>query len=99
MIRRETRCQMPFLKSLFTLEGKNAIVTGTASGLGQHCAETRARAGARVALFDINQDGLTETAARIKEIGGPSVSQVVDISQTKAIDAGVSSKRSAPSTS
>ncbi|MEZ4418297.1 MAG: SDR family NAD(P)-dependent oxidoreductase [Nitrospirales bacterium] len=92
---------MPFLKSLFTLEGKNAIVTGAASGLGQHYAETLARAGARVALFDINQDGLAETAARIKEIGGQSVSQIVDISQTKTVDAGVTegSKRSAPSTS
>lgn len=80
---------MPFLKSLFTLEGKNAIVTGAASGLGQHCAETLARAGARVALLDINQDGLAKTAARIKKIGGQSVSQVVDISQTKAVDAGV----------
>ncbi len=80
---------MSFLKSLFTLEGKNAVVTGAASGLGRHCAETLAQAGAGVALLDINQDGLAETAARIEPIGVQLLTKVVDISRTKDVEAGV----------
>jgi NAD(P)-dependent dehydrogenase (short-subunit alcohol dehydrogenase family) len=44
-----------------------AIVTGGASGLGQATARALARAGAKVAIFDINQEAGEATA---KEIGG-----------------------------
>lgn len=38
------------------LEGKVAIVTGAASGLGQNCAERFARAGARVVVADLQEE-------------------------------------------
>jgi len=47
------------------IEGHGAIVTGGASGLGAATAEALAKAGAKVALFDINADLARETAARI----------------------------------
>jgi len=44
-----------------------AVVTGGASGLGQATARALAKAGAKVAIFDINEDAGEATA---KEIGG-----------------------------
>lgn len=54
------------------LQGKVAIVTGAASpiGLGRNMTEALVRAGARVAMMDINQDWLDETSNDMREIGG-----------------------------
>jgi len=43
------------------LTGKAALVTGAAGGIGRACALTLARAGARVAVADINLAGAEET--------------------------------------
>jgi hypothetical protein len=44
-----------YLESLFSLHGKNALVTGAASGLGRRCAVVLAQAGTRVALVDLTR--------------------------------------------
>ena len=46
-------------------KGHAAVVTGAASGLGAETAATLARAGAKVALLDVNIDGAREVASRI----------------------------------
>jgi NAD(P)-dependent dehydrogenase (short-subunit alcohol dehydrogenase family) len=46
-------------------KGHATIVTGAASGLGAETAAHLAKAGAKVALFDVNLDGARETAAKI----------------------------------
>ncbi len=46
-------------------KGHAAIVTGAASGLGAETAAQLAKAGAKVALLDVNFDGARETAAKI----------------------------------
>ena len=46
-------------------KGHAAIVTGAASGLGAETAAHLAKAGAKVALLDVNFDGARETAAKI----------------------------------
>ncbi len=55
-----------------TLEGRIAIVTGAASpiGMGRSITEGLVRAGARVAMLDINEDWLDETASVMQELGG-----------------------------
>ena len=55
-----------------TLEGRIAIVTGAASpiGMGRSITEGLVRAGARVAMLDINADWLDETASVMQELGG-----------------------------
>lgn len=58
---------MSYLESLFSLRGKNALVTGAASGLGRRCVTVLAQAGARVTLVDVDQGGLVETAATISQ--------------------------------
>src|SRR5262245_42252897 len=51
------------------LDGKVAIVTGAAGGLGRAFALALAAEGARVVCADINRDGATETAQLINDAG------------------------------
>lgn len=55
--------------SVFDISGKTALVTGAASGLGADCARTYARAGANVALLDVNEAGAREVADEINDAG------------------------------
>ena len=41
------------------------VITGAAGGLGKAVAESFAKRGARLALWDINEDGLKQTAEEI----------------------------------
>lgn len=50
------------------IKGQAAIVTGGASGLGAACARALAAAGAKVAVFDLNEKSAAEVAADIKGI-------------------------------
>ncbi|HYX53620.1 MAG TPA: SDR family NAD(P)-dependent oxidoreductase, partial [Candidatus Limnocylindrales bacterium] len=52
------------------LEGKVAIVTGAARGIGQATAELFAQHGAKVVMSDIDPDPLKEAAAAISKNGG-----------------------------
>ncbi len=67
-------------KELFNLEGKAALVTGAALGLGRSFARTLAEAGADVAIADINQERLPETEKIIEEVGGKALKIVADVS-------------------
>ena len=49
------------------LEGKSAVVTGAASGIGAATARRFTREGARLLLADVNEDGVAEVA---RELGG-----------------------------
>lgn len=61
------------------LQGRRALVTGAAGGLGRAFAEGFAAAGARVFAADLNEAGARETAALIKGAGGEAYSGVVDV--------------------
>jgi NAD(P)-dependent dehydrogenase (short-subunit alcohol dehydrogenase family) len=70
-----------YLESIFSLRGKNALVTGAASGLRRRCAVVLPQAGARVALVDVNQAGLAETAATI----GHAVALPADVTRSDEV--------------
>ena len=72
------------------LNGLSAIVTGGASGLGAATARALNQAGAKVALFDINQEA-GEVLAH--EIGGTYCQ--VDVTDDASVDAGFASARAA----
>ncbi|MEO1336829.1 MAG: SDR family NAD(P)-dependent oxidoreductase, partial [Myxococcota bacterium] len=67
-----------------------AIVTGGASGLGEGTARRLAADGAKVALFDLNEE---RGEAVAKEIGG--IFCKVDVSDEASIDAGFARARDA----
>jgi NADP-dependent 3-hydroxy acid dehydrogenase YdfG len=51
--------------------GKVAAVTGAGSGIGQALAVELARSGAKVAISDVDTDGLAQTEELLKAIGAP----------------------------
>jgi NAD(P)-dependent dehydrogenase (short-subunit alcohol dehydrogenase family) len=61
------------------LQGKVAIVTGAASGIGAVTAETLARHGASVVVAGHRREGAEAVAARIREAGGTAVGVGVDV--------------------
>jgi 3-hydroxybutyrate dehydrogenase len=71
------------------LEGKSAIVTGAASGLGREIALTFAREGARVAVADLDRVAADRVAAEIRAAGGEGIGVAMDVGSEDAVTAGV----------
>ncbi|MBJ6134116.1 SDR family oxidoreductase [Ochrobactrum sp. Q0168] len=67
------------------LNGKRAIVTGAASGIGNAIARALARHGVRIAIADINGDAAKRAAS---ELGGDAVGLAMDVSQRASVEAG-----------
>ena len=72
------------------VQGQAAIVTGGGSGLGAGTARVLAAAGAKVALFDVNEEGAQKVAA---EIGGIAVP--CDVSDAASAEAAIATARDA----
>jgi NAD(P)-dependent dehydrogenase (short-subunit alcohol dehydrogenase family) len=74
--------------SAFTLDGKVAVVTGAASGMGRTTAKLFADTGARVAIFDLNEAGANDTAQAIREAGGEAIVVACDLEKESDVLAG-----------
>jgi NAD(P)-dependent dehydrogenase (short-subunit alcohol dehydrogenase family) len=61
------------------LEGKRAIITGAAGGIGRAAARLFAAEGARILIADFQQEGLEQTIALLKEDGYSVLSAVADV--------------------
>lgn len=72
------------------LEGKVAIVTGAASGIGRASAERFAAEGARVVIADLDESGARESAEAITGDGGEATHVRVDVTRADDTDAMVS---------
>jgi 3-oxoacyl-[acyl-carrier protein] reductase len=68
-----------------SIEGKVAIVTGAASGMGRATAELFADEGARVAAIDINAEQLQQVVDGISGAGHDAKGWVLDLADSDAI--------------
>lgn len=71
------------------LNGKTAVVTGAASGIGKEIALTLARAGAAVAIADLNQAGAEAVAREIEQAGGKAMGVAMDVTNEEAVNQGI----------
>ena len=64
--------------------GKVAVVTGAGSGIGQALAVELARSGAKVAISDVDTEGLAQTEEQLKAIGAPVKADRLDVTEREA---------------
>ena len=76
-----------------SLKGKNAVVTGSASGIGRACAVQLAKDGAAIAVWDLDAKGADETVAMITKAGGRAIACVGDAASREGIAASLERTR------
>src|SRR6266487_6980177 len=72
------------------VEGKVALVTGGASGIGRATALTFAREGAKLVVADMNEEGGHQTVHMITEKGGEAIFVRTDVSKAVEVQALIS---------
>src|ERR671925_2211633 len=72
------------------VEGKVALVTGGATGMGRATALTFAREGAKLVIADMNEEGGHQTVHMITEQGGEAIFVKTDVTQATAVEALIS---------
>lgn len=72
------------VREMFELDGKVAAVTGGARGIGRACADALQEMGARIALLDILEDRLEQSA---REMGDGTLGIVCDVTDKAAVTA------------
>jgi NAD(P)-dependent dehydrogenase (short-subunit alcohol dehydrogenase family) len=68
--------------------GDAVVVTGAAQGIGRAIALELARCGARLALWDVAEEGCAEMAAECAGLGAEAVCRKVDVSDPEQVSAG-----------
>jgi 3-oxoacyl-[acyl-carrier protein] reductase len=68
-----------------SVAGHSVIVTGAASGMGRATAHVFSDEGARVAVVDINADGVKNVVEEIRGAGGEAAGWAVDLADAAAI--------------
>ena len=71
-----------------SLQGKVALVTGAASGLGKNIALTYAQAGAAVGVADLNIEAAQGTVKEIEAAGGKALALAMDVTSQEQVTAG-----------
>jgi 3-oxoacyl-[acyl-carrier protein] reductase len=75
------------LSRIHDLSGRNAALTGAASGIGKATALTLGAAGAAIVCADIDETGAQATADEITAAGGKAVAMRADVTKQADVDA------------
>jgi NADP-dependent 3-hydroxy acid dehydrogenase YdfG len=67
-------------------DGKVAVVTGAGSGIGQALAIGLGRSGAKLAISDVDAEGLAATEERLTAIGAPVKADRLDVTEREAFE-------------
>ena len=68
-----------------TIKGKVSVITGAGSGIGRALAYELARRGAKLAISDVDDAGLAETAKQVRVIGAAVHEQRLDVTDRAAV--------------
>jgi 3-hydroxybutyrate dehydrogenase len=71
------------------LEGRSAVVTGAASGIGKDIALRFAREGGKVAVADLDKRGAETTVHEIAAAGGVAMAVAMDVTDERQVDEGI----------
>ena len=71
------------------LDGKIVLITGSAKGIGRATALAFAREGARLALLDIDAEGLASLKSEAEALGAGAAFAPTDLATSSGIDAGI----------
>jgi gluconate 5-dehydrogenase len=77
-----------YLRELFSLDGRVAVITGGSSGIGQAIARALAGAGARVVLIARGEDALDEAASRLRAAGADAAWVGADLGDRASLERG-----------
>jgi 2-dehydro-3-deoxy-L-rhamnonate dehydrogenase (NAD+) len=71
----------------YQLDGKVAVITGGASGIGLACAHTMARSGADISIWDLDRGAVDEALKSLAQHGHRAHGAVVDVADSARVDA------------
>lgn len=69
---------------MFSISGKNAVITGAAAGIGLGISKRFAEGGANVLLVDVNEGALVEASKKLAGLPGRVAIAALDVSDTGA---------------
>ena len=72
---------------MYDFSGRAAVITGGGSGIGKAVALTLARAGARVAVLDINAEAASRTKDEIIALGGQAIADEINVTGEASVAA------------
>lgn len=74
------------MSAYFDLKGKNAVVTGGTGGLGSAVCKGLAEAGVNLAIADISEERLKETATLISPLGNKVITVKTDVTDPRSLE-------------